>query len=161
MPRIVASTLPLLLLLLLSACQPSLQQRPGIAWVDLVHGKQLAVERQKPVLVDFFYGTSCRRCDKLCVMIYEDPAIAARVEREFVPVRVDLRYPLNEEEQALSAKLGNEGECILAFLTPDARVVADEDGRPLATMDELTGDEFSSYLDKALVRLQAMGPAGK
>ncbi len=145
----------LLILLTLPAC-PKMQfstTREKIIWQTLAQGKAKAASLHLPSLVDFYYGPQCPRCSAFDRKIYNDPDIISRINNQFVAIRIDLRYPLNPEEQALSDTMQTDGECMLMFLNSEGAVVKTEHGAPICSMDELSTAEFNSYLDQALSNL--------
>jgi len=139
-------------LLAMTGCQAALSAKKtkGLHWRRLAAGRQEAAAANRPVLVDFFVTVHCPRCGQMDSGVYEDPATIARINEQFVPVRVNLMEPLDQGEEALMAELGNDGECILAFLNPDGTVVRDGQGRRISTMGMLPPAEFNRYLDLAL-----------
>jgi hypothetical protein len=147
----------LLVILVLYSCQP--QPQPQLAagspiqWRSLVDGKIEASQRNMPVLVDFFLGPECMRCVAVQKDIYDDRELAARIERDFIPVRVWLSRELSADEQALSAQLHNGDECILAFLDAHGQVVKNSQGEDISSMQMLPADEYLRYMDEALKNL--------
>ncbi len=124
-----------------------------IAWRTLSAGKAEAMERNMPVLVDFYYGPECHRCKMFDQKVYADPECVARITKDFVPVRVDLSRELSAEEKELSKALESGGECMLAFLDPQGNVIKDVSGERICTLAMLSRREFMDYLDRALARI--------
>ncbi len=146
--------------LLISSCQPTshmshINQRQKITWHQLIPGRVEAVRNHKPCLVDFYYGPNCPRCSMFDKKIYNDPEVIARLNRDFVAIRIDLRNPLNREEQALADAMQTNGECMLMFLNEDGKIVKTKGGKPICTMDKISRQQFISYLDQALANLPA------
>ncbi len=143
--------------LLISSCQPTshINQRQKITWRQLIPGRIEAAKNHKPCLVDFYYGPTCPRCAMFDNKIYNDPEVIARVNRNFTAIRIDLRKPLNREEQALADTMQTNGECMLMFLNEAGRVVKTRAGTPICTMNQITRQQFISYLDKAMANLPA------
>ena len=141
-----------MLLLLAAGCGlhgPS--ARPHIRWFSLKEGIAAAGRTGKPCLVDFFYGPQCPRCRVFIDSIYSDPAIAARIERDFVPVRIDLTSPLIPEETRLSEEMETGGECMLLFLDSRGRPIRrSRDSAPICSMEAMDKKEFTAILDEAL-----------
>lgn len=128
----------------------------GITWRLLSHAKEEALVTNKPMLVDFFTKKDCQRCQILIRDIYSNELIAARIKRDFIPVRVDIDNPLSAEEKILAELLESGEECILAFLTPHGSIITEKDEneeKKLCSMAVLTQDSFINYLDKALKNL--------
>ncbi|MFW8601535.1 thioredoxin fold domain-containing protein [Desulfobacterota bacterium M19] len=141
--------------LLISSCQPvnhanHTNQRQKITWHRLIPGRIEAAKNHKPSLVDFYYGPSCPRCAMFDNTIYNDPEVISRINRDFTAIRIDLRKPLNKEEQALADTMQTNGECMLMFLNENGRVVKTRGGKPICTMDKINRQQFLSYLDKAM-----------
>jgi thiol-disulfide isomerase/thioredoxin len=149
-------TLMFLILFTVLGCQQmnTTQPQAEIDWHTLAQGKVEAAENQLPVLVDFYYGPQCPRCLAFDQQIYADAKIIHRLNTQFVAIRIDLRKPLNKEEQALADAMKTGGECMLMFLNSAGEIVKTRQGAAICTMDKLTKEEFSSYLDKALTTLK-------
>ena len=157
MRRTITAILLLLGVLQLWACamhEGATQPVEPIAWRTLAAGKTEALERNMPVLVDFYVGPMCPRCNRLDQYVYGDAEAVARINRDFVPVRIDLSKILTPEEEELSKVLGTGGECMLAFLDPKGNAVTDVSGERICTMEELSKREFLEYLDRALARIK-------
>ena len=155
MKRTITAILLVLGVMQLWACamQSAVQPPPEpIVWRTLSAGKAEALERNMPVLVDFYFGPMCPRCNRLDQYVYGDAEAVARITRNFIPVRIDLRKNLTPEETELSNVLGTGGECMLAFLDPKGNVVTDVSGKRICTMEELSKRDFLEYLDRALAR---------
>ncbi len=148
---------PLLLFaFLLSACQTlSVEKRPElIQWRTLEVGKAEAAATGKPCLVDFFYSEECPRCAALLNGIYTDQSVADKINRNFIPIRVDLTRPLSKEERQVADEMNSGNECILLFLDPTGKVVKNHKGIAICTMDMMGKEEFVGYLDDALLNLK-------
>ena len=122
--------------------------RPEIGWLSLQDGLLAAAGQGKPCLVDFFYGPRCPRCRLFMDRIYSDPDIAARIERDFVPIRIDLTSPLSTLEMKLAEEMENGGECMLLFLDRRGMVIKREDASPVCSMDAMSRQEFAAILDE-------------
>ncbi len=151
MKRMLRTQLALLLLVLPVAAGCALRgafSRPEIHWLSLEEGIAVAGETGKPCLVDFFYGPQCPRCRRFIDSIYSDPAIAARIERDFVPIRVDLTSSLSAPETKLAGEMGSGGECMLLFLDRRGMVIRRRDASPVCSMDAMGRREFAAILDE-------------
>lgn len=144
------------LLMLATGCVPvaSTPQTSLIQWRILEAGKTEAAARRMPVLVDFYFGEGCHRCTAFDREIYSNPSICDRVNKNFVPVRVDLTDELTEAEEELSESLATGGECMLAFLDSTGRIIRNQERQMICTMQMITPEQFLDYLDKALRNLQ-------
>jgi len=125
-----------------------------IDWHSLAAGQAEAAKLKLPCLVDFYYGPQCPRCLAFDKKIYADPEIIHRLNTQFVAIRIDLRKPLKNNEQTLADAMKTGGECMLMFLNSAGEIVKTQHGAPICTMNKLTKEEFSSYLDKALANLK-------
>jgi len=144
------------LLLFAAACQTigTPKKAALIEWRTLENGSREAREKGMPVLIDFFYGATCMRCEYFERTLYTDPEIAAAVNKNFIPVRVHLSRARTEAEGALLMKLSPTQECVLAFLDKNGEIVTDEKGQPISSMEMLNKEQLLSYMTKALERLR-------
>jgi len=139
-------------LLVLAACQTTGYHKTdaSIDWRTLEEGKKEAKEKGMPVLIDFFFGAKCMRCDYFEKKLYSDPEVADAINKDFIPVRVYLSQPLSEEETALMKKLSPQEECVLAFLDQNGEIISDKNGQPISSMEVLNREQYLSYMIKAL-----------
>ena len=153
---IVECSLVFLLLAVLNACQPLTQQAPKeqIRWRTLAEAKVEAAASGKPCLVDFFIGEGCRRCQMLEKNVYGNSTIIARINRDFIPVRIDLALELTPEEEALAAEMATGGECMLLFLHADGSVIKNKKKKAICSMAMLTPEDYMGYMDRALENLK-------
>ena len=126
-----------------------------IRWRDLSEGKKEAGEKKLPILVDFFMGKGCPRCEKLVDTVYANPEFAEKINRHFIPVRINRNFTLTTEELNLDKKLGSNGECVLTFLDADGNIVTDENGEQIKSMAILTEESFAAHVDRALSRVKS------
>jgi hypothetical protein len=124
-----------------------------IEWRTLEQGKAEAARRDMPVLVDFYFVKDCPRCIALEKDVYANGQLAERINRQFIPVRVYLNKELNREENKLMDKLKSGGECILAFLDPEGKIVKDDNGADISTMEMIPPEKYLWYMDQALLHL--------
>lgn len=121
----------------------------GIRWRSLSEGQRIAKKERKPVVVDFFVPSSCPRCARMEKNVYGEPKIIERMNRDFVPVRIDLSRDLDVWEKDLGERYGYMEDCLLLFLDPDGRIIEDVAGRNLCFADYVPPDRFLEYLDAA------------
>jgi len=143
----------ILLLLSLWACVPSpsvVNPPQTITWRTLAQARAEALATNRPILIDFFTFQECPRCQDLVRFVYSDPTIIERINREFVPVRVNLDQPLSPDEKALATRLESGEECVLAFLSAKGSIVTHPNGKPICSLAMLTPEAFTDYLDEAL-----------
>lgn len=129
----------------------ALDQEAGageVTWLPLKEGMAQAKMENKTMLVDFFYGQGCPRCEFLQANAYSDPGIAQTIMTDFVPVRIDLTRELGVEEEALGQKYDYKQECLLLFLDPRGEIIKDPDGQKLCFIDKIDPDEFILYLER-------------
>lgn len=143
----------LCLLRLVPAGAESLRKTELIQWRTLMQGKAEAVNRNMPVLVDFYFFKDCPRCIALEKDVYASQHLAERINQQFIPVRVYLNKELTREEKQLVAELKSGGECILAFLDPKGRIVKDNNGTHISTMEMIPPEKYKWYMDQALLHL--------
>ena len=108
-----------------------------------------------PVIIDFFAGVTCMRCEHFQQNLYSDIEVATAINNNFIPVRVYLTRARTEAEAALLWKLSPTHECVLAFLDKNGDIVTDESGQPISSMEMLNKEQYLSYMDKALEALHS------
>ena len=118
-----------------------------IHWFSLKEGTEKAKVEKKPMIVDFFYGKGCPRCEVLQKGVYDNPAIAKKITDEFVPIRVDLTKKLTEEEEKLGNKYDFKNDCLLLFMDFQGNVIKDPSGKRLCFADTVEPEWFVQYLD--------------
>ncbi len=119
----------------------------GVKWYSLTEGQAKAKAEGKPVIVDFFFGKGCPRCEFLEKEVYSNPSIAKKIMDDFVPIRIDLTRKLSKEEQKLGEKYEFKNDCLLIFLDRSGDLVKDPTGKKLCFIDKVDPDEFIKYLD--------------
>ena len=120
---------------------------PGVQWYSLKDGMEKTKNEKKPMIVDFFYGKGCPRCEKLQKNVYDDPIISKKINDDFVPIRIDLTKPLSAEEDALGKKYEYKMDCLLLFLDQNGELISDPKGKRLCFIDNVDPEVFVSYLD--------------
>ena len=120
-----------------------------VSWMSLKDGMAKAKTEKKPVLLDFFYGKGCPRCEFLQKQVYEDPAISKKIMDDFIPIRVDLTKPLSDDEEKLGEKYEFKHDCLLLFLDENGEILKDTLGKRLCFVDKVDPEWFISYLDMA------------
>jgi thioredoxin-related protein len=119
----------------------------GIQWMSLKEGMIKAKIEQRPLIVDFYYGKGCPRCESLQKNVYDEPSIARKIMSSFVPVKIDLTKPLTAQEDALGKKFEYKNDCLLLFLDHNGELIHDTEGKRLCFVDKLDPKWFDSYLD--------------
>lgn len=119
----------------------------GVAWMSLGAGMEKAKAEKKPMIVDFFFGKGCPRCEALEKAVYSNPEIARKIMNDFVPIRVDLTKSLTKEEEALGNQYDYKNDCLLLFLDPAGNIIKDPGGKRLCFVDNVEPDLFVKYLD--------------
>ena len=118
-----------------------------VKWNSLNDGTARAKAEKKPIIVDFFFGKGCPRCEKLEKYIYSDPKIAKKINDDFVPIFVDLTKPLSKEEDELGKKYDYKNDCLMLFLDYDMNILKDPSGKKMCFVDHVEPDIFINYLD--------------
>ena len=118
-----------------------------IHWFSLKEGTEKAKAEKKPMIVDFFYGKGCARCEVLQMGVYDNPVIAKKIKDEFIPIRVDLTKKLTEEEEQLGNKYDFKNDCLLLFMDYQGNVMKDPLGKRLCFADTVEPEWFVQYLD--------------
>lgn len=127
----------------------------AVNWHTLKDGSEKAKTENKPMIVDFFFGKGCPRCEDLEKKVYNDPAIAKKINSDFVPVMVDLTKKLTKEEEELGNKYDFKSDCLLLFLDSSGNIVKDPSGKRLCFMEAVDPDIFVQYLDMVKKRISA------
>ena len=118
-----------------------------IKWLPLTEGMEKAKAEKKPMIVDFFFGKGCPRCEILQKGVYDDPTIAKKIMDEFVPIRVDLTKKLSPEEEKLGNQYDYKNDCLLLFLDHEGKIIKDPSGKRLCFADTVEPEWFVKYLD--------------
>lgn len=119
----------------------------GVRWLTLSEGSARAKLEKKPMIVDFFFGKGCPRCEILEQGGYGDPAIAKRIMADFIPIRVDLTKELTKDEKALGDKYNYKNECLLLFLDSEGNIIKDPGGKPLSCATVIDSELLGRYMD--------------
>jgi len=119
-----------------------------VNWYTLKDGMERAKAEKKPVVLDFFYGKGCPRCEFLEREVYSNALIAKKIKDDFIPIRIDLSKKLSPEEQSLGEKYNFKNDCLLIFLDARGDLVK-EAGKKLCFIDKVDPGEFIKYLDAA------------
>lgn len=118
-----------------------------IKWHSLKDGKERARLENKPMIIDFAVAEGCPRCEAMQKNVYSRKEIADKINKEFIPVRIDLAKELSAEERKLGEEYDFKNDCLLLFLDSDGRIIKDPSGKRLCFMDAIDMDVFLKYLD--------------
>lgn len=118
-----------------------------IKWHSLKDGKERAKIEKKPMIIDFSVAEGCPRCEAMQKNIYSKKEIADKINKEFIPVRIDLAKELSVEERKLGEEYDFKNDCLLLFLDSDGRIIKDSTGKRLCFMDAIDTQVFLKYLD--------------
>lgn len=118
-----------------------------IKWHSLKDGKERAKIEKKPMIIDFSVAEGCPRCEAMQKNVYSRKEIADKINKEFIPVRIDLAKELSAEERKLGEEYGFKNDCLLLFLDSDGRILKDPSGKRLCFMDAVDTEVFLKYLD--------------
>src|SRR5258708_37511050 len=103
--------------LLVSAFSASAAQGAGIAWHgNLQEAAQQAAAQHKPLLV-MVKARWCGPCHKMLQQTFPDPAVAARVNSQFIPVLIDA-----DEQAATVQTLGVTAMPTVLVMSPERKV---------------------------------------
>jgi thioredoxin-related protein len=119
----------------------------GIQWLSLQAGMEKTKEENKPLIVDFYYGKGCPRCEAMQEQVYDNPSIAAKVMKDFIPVRIDLKKKLTKQEEDLGNKYNFRNDCLLLFLDPEGEIIKDTMGKRMCFIDKINPQWFIDYLN--------------
>jgi thioredoxin-related protein len=126
----------------------------GVQWLSLKDGLVKAKIEKRPLIVDFFYGKGCPRCESLQKNVYNDPLISKKIMNYFVPVKVDLTRPLTAQEDDLGKKFDYKKDCLLLFLDHNGELISDTKGKRLCFVDKVDPEWFNSYLDMIMKKYE-------
>lgn len=118
-----------------------------VKWTSLKDGMAKAKAEKKPMIVDFFFGPECPRCEKLEKGIYTNPKITKKINDDFVPIFIDLTKPLTKEEEELGNKYDYKNDCLMLFLDPEMNLIKDPTGKKMCFVDDIEPEIFIGYLD--------------
>jgi thioredoxin-related protein len=135
------------ILIMVLAVSSTLSAAGGLKWFSLKEGMEKAKLEKKPMIVDFFFGKGCPRCEFLQKNVYDDPMIAKKIMADFIPIKVDLTRKLTADEEALGKKYDYKNDCLLLFLDASGNIIKDPSGKKLCFIDKVDPQEFIKYLD--------------
>lgn len=118
-----------------------------VTWFTLKEGTVKAKAEKKPMIVDFFFGKGCPRCEKLENGVYADPQIAKKINDDFVPIFIDLTKPLTKEEEDLGNTYDYKNDCLMLFLDPEMNIIKDPKEKKMCFVDHIEPEIFIEYLD--------------
>jgi thiol-disulfide isomerase/thioredoxin len=132
--------LSLAILLPFASFRASDSQAAGINWhKNLVSADREATSRNKPLLV-MVDAPWCGYCRKMLAQTFPDPAVAARINAQFIPVLINA-----DEQPALVQSLKVDAMPTVLVVAPGRKIVA-----------RLTGFQTAAQLD---ARLASLGTA--
>lgn len=132
----------LAVLLLLASFRVSDSQAAGINWhKDLASADREATSRNKPLLV-MVDAPWCGYCRKMLAQTFPNPAVATRINAQFIPVLVNA-----DEQPALVQSLKIEAMPTILVVAPGRRIMA-----------RFTGFQTAAQLDARLAPLAAASP---
>jgi thioredoxin-related protein len=118
-----------------------------IKWLPLNEGMEKAKAEKKAMIVDFFFGKGCPRCEALQKGVYDNPTIAKKIMDDFIPIRVDLTKKLSPDEEKLGNQYDFKNDCLLLFLDHNGTLIKDPSGKRLCFVDNVDPEWFVKYLD--------------
>jgi thiol:disulfide interchange protein DsbD len=114
-----------------------IMQGPGVQWH--VYSDQLlfeAVEKQKPVIIDFS-AAWCAPCRELDEVTFHDREVVKQAEQDFFMIKVDLTRKGNSDDERLLQKFEVKGVPTIVFLDRQGK-----ERRDLRLVDFLPPDQF-------------------
>jgi len=136
----------LVIMLILSAAS-LLFASDEIKWFSLNEGMEKAKAEKKPMIVDFYFGKGCPRCEALQKGVYNNPTIAKKIMDDFIPIKIDLTKKLSDEEKKLGNQYQYKNDCLLLFLDDKANIIKDPGGKSLCFVNNVDPEWFVKYLD--------------
>lgn len=104
----------------------------GIRWREWDQATfDLSAERRKPILLDIS-AVWCHWCHVMDQTTYADPDVAAKVNRDFIPVRVD-----TDRRPDVNSRYNMGGWPTTAFLTPEGEILTGATYLPAEDMSRL------------------------
>ena len=123
---------------------------PAVRWHSLAEGRKIALQEERPLLVDFAVPEHCERCEFLQENVYNRDEIVGRINRDFVPVLIDLAGELTSEEKKLGEAFDYRNDCLLLFLDYRGEIIRDPQGTQMCFPDKIEPGVFIDYLDYVL-----------
>lgn len=118
-----------------------------VRWSSLKDGMAKAKTEKKPIIVDFFFGKGCPRCEMLEKGVYTNPVISKKINDDFVAIFIDLTKTLTKEEEALGNKYDYKNDCLMLFLDYEMNLLKDPSGKKMCFVDNIEPEIFIGYLD--------------
>ena len=118
-----------------------------VRWCSLKDGMAKAKAEKKPIIVDFFFGKGCPRCEMLEKGVYTNPVISKKINDDFVAIFIDLTKTLTKEEEALGNKYDYKNDCLMLFLDYEINMLKDPSGKKMCFVDNIEPEIFIGYLD--------------
>lgn len=118
-----------------------------IKWFSLREGREKAKIEKKPMLVDFYFGKECPRCEALQKGVYDNSSIAKKITEDFIPIRIDLNRKLTDQEEKLGNQYDYKNDCLLLFLNQNGKIIKDPSGKKFCFADNIEPEWFIKYLD--------------
>ena len=118
-----------------------------VTWHSLDEGIKKARIERKPVLVDFAVHEGCHRCEFMQKNVYSNDKIVDKINKDFIPIFIDLAKTLNPDEQALGEKHEYHEDCLLLFLNHNSEQILDDEGGKMCFVDKIEPQIFVRYLN--------------
>lgn len=118
-----------------------------VSWYTLKDGAPKAKAENKPMIVDFWYGKGCPRCERIDKNVYSNSVIAEKIMADFIPIRVDMTREMTDEEKQLGERYDYKMDCMLIFCDPDGNAYTDPEGKKLCFVESIDPEWFVVYLD--------------
>lgn len=123
----------------------------AVNWVSYEEGVELARKDGKLMIVDFYVSEGCHRCEVMDKAVYGHPKIAAKINQDFIPVRVDLERPLPAGAKKIGKQYDFKFDCLLVICDAEGNAIKDEKSGRMCFAETVDPDWFIEYLDKAFL----------
>ncbi len=126
---------------------PDSQYAWKVNWYSLKEGIDKSRVERKPMLVDFAVHEGCERCEFLQANVYSRDTIVDKINKDFIPIFIDLAGTLTPEERALGEQHEFHDDCLLLFFDHDGEPILDENDGKMCFADKIEPEVFMNYLD--------------
>lgn len=92
------------------------------------------------------------------MIIYSKDEIVKKINRDFIPILIDLSKTLTAEEETLGEKYDYQDDCLLLFLDHHSEVMPHKDGRDMCYAEKIEPQAFIEHLDYVLGSQAAASP---
>ncbi len=126
---------------------PDSQYAWKVNWNSLKEGIDKSRDEGKPMLVDFAVHEGCARCEFLQKNVYSRDAVVDKINKEFIPIFIDLAKALTPQERVLGQKHEFHDDCLLLFLDHNGEPIFDDKNGKMCFADKIEPEAFLDYLE--------------